>query len=125
MGVKAAPLSELEIARRLPVWCAMSDAFLDTELDAHNCRHMADVVRAQGFTLAEAEAIFRTEVAPAFPGNLLSMAGEWEGWSEQTVRARVLATMKQPFAGLVPRLTLTRVLGAEWAQIAAHLDGAN
>jgi AAA+ superfamily predicted ATPase len=125
MGVKAAPLSELEIARRLPVWCAMSDAFLDTELDAHNYRHMADVVRAQGFTIAEAEAIFRSEVAPAFAANLLSVAGEWAGWSEQTVRAHVLATMNQPFAGLVPRVMLNRVLGAEWAQISAHLDGAN
>jgi hypothetical protein len=123
--VKAAPLSETEIARRLPVWCAMSDAFLDTELDAHNYRHMADVVREQGFTIAEAKAIFHTEVAPAFAANLLSVAGEWAGWSEQTVRARVLATMNQPFAGFVLRLTLTCVLGAEWAQIAAHLDGAN
>lgn len=103
----------------------MSDAFLDTELDAHNYRHMADVVQAQGFTIAEAEAIFRTEVAPAFAANLLSVAGQWEGWSEQTVRARVLATMNRPFAGLVPRLTLTHILGAEWAQIAAHLDGSN
>jgi hypothetical protein len=114
-------LSEEEIARRLPVWCALSDAFLDTELDAHTYRHMAEVIRTQGFTAAEAEAIFREEVAPAFAYNLWSVAGEWAGWPEATVRERVLAGESGPLAALVNRIALGRYLDEEWARIAAYL----
>jgi hypothetical protein len=118
----ATRLSDTEIARRLPVWCALSDAFLDTELDAHAYRHMANVICAQGFTAAEAEAIFRTEVGPAFAGNLWSVAGEWAGWPEATVRERVLANRNGGFAAFVNRITLGRHLDEEWAHIAAHLQ---
>ena len=117
----AAQFSEPEIARRLPLWVALSDAFLDTELDAQTYRHMAAVIRAQGFTTAEAEAIFREEVAPAFAYNLFSVAGEWAGWPEATVRERVLAGRGGLLAALVNRVTLGGYLDDEWARIAAHL----
>lgn len=114
-------LSEEEISRRLPVWCALSDAFLDTELDAQAYRHMADTICAKGFSATEAEAIFREEVAPAFAYNLWSVAGEWVGWPEATVRERVLAGESGPLATLVNRIALGRYLDEEWARIAAHL----
>lgn len=116
-----AQLSDPEIARRLPVWCALSDAFLDTELDAQAYRHMADVICAQGFAAAEAEAIFRKDVAPAFACNLWSVAGEWAGWPEATVRERVLEGGGGMIATFVNRVALGRFLDEEWARIAAHL----
>lgn len=121
MQVRAARFSEAEIARRLPVWCALSDAFLDTELDQRAYRHIAKVIRAQGFGAAEGEAIFRDEVAPAFAYNLWSVAGEWAGWPETTVRERVLAGKYGPLATLVNAAMLARHLDEEWARIAAHL----
>lgn len=123
MQVRAARFSEAEIARRLSVWCALSDAFLDTELDERAYRHMAEVIRAQDFTAAEAEAIFRDEVAPAFAYNLWSVAGDWAGWPETTVRERVLAGKNGPLSALVNRMMLGRHLDEEWARIAAHLTG--
>lgn len=84
---------------------------------------MAEVIGAQGFTAAEAEVIFRKEVAPAFAYNLWSVAGEWAGWPEATVRERVLAGASGPLAALVNRVTLGRYLDGEWARIAAHLPG--
>lgn len=117
----AAQFSDAEIARRLPVWCALSDAFLDTELDEQTYRHMAQVIRAQGFTAAEAEAVFRDEVAPAFAANLWSVAGEWAGWSEDTVRARVLSGRGGFLPAVVNRVILGRHIDDEWARIAAHL----
>lgn len=119
--MRAARFSEAEIARRLPVWCALSDAFLDTELDERAYRQMAEVVCAQGFTAADSEAIFRDEVAPAVAYNLLSVAGEWAGWPETTVRERVLAGKNGLFSALVNRMMLGRHLDEEWARIAAHL----
>ncbi len=117
-----AQLSEPEIARRLPVWCALSDAFLDTELTPRSYRHMAEVICAQGFSPAEAEAIFRDEVAPAFGYNLWSVAGVWEGWPEATVRERVLAGGSGPLAALVNRMALGRIIREEWARIAVYLQ---
>jgi hypothetical protein len=116
-----AQLSELEIERRLPVWCVLSDVFLDTELDVRGYRHMAEVIRAQGFNAAEAEAIFRKEVAPAFACNLWSVAGEWAGWPEVTVRERVLSGGSGPLAALVNRVAMGRYLDEEWARVAAQL----
>jgi len=121
IDLAGAQFSEPEIARRLPVWCALSDAFLDTELDTQTYRHMAEAIRAQGFTAAEAETIFREEVAPAFAYNLWSVAGVWAGWPEATVRERVLAGGRGPLAALVNRIALGRYLDEEWARIAAHL----
>ncbi len=72
------PISELEIARRMPVWSALSDIFLDQELRPSAYRYIADTIMANGFSPAEAEAMFRDEVAPAFAINLWSVAGEWQ-----------------------------------------------
>lgn len=79
-----------EIARRSPVWQALSDLFLDTELQPYNHRHIADAIRRAGYSVAEAEAILRDEVAPVLFTNLLSVAGEWAPWSDAYVRKVVL-----------------------------------
>jgi len=116
-----AQLSEAEIARRLPVWCALSDLFLDTAFDASHDRRIAEVIRAGGFSAREAEDILMHEVAPAFGANLRSVAGEWAGWSEDFVREQVLARRRSIPSRIVNRLTIDHHLKSEWARIAAHL----
>ncbi|MBU2588002.1 MAG: hypothetical protein KJ872_07815 [Alphaproteobacteria bacterium] len=116
-----AQLSDAEIARRLPVWTALSDVFLDTELDPQEYSHIADVIRQSGYAAGEAEAIFRDEVAPAFSVNLRSVAGEWQGWPEDYVRDRVLARRGAMLAKLSSRLFHRSFLNEQWALIARHL----
>lgn len=103
----------MEIARRLPVWCALSDVFLDAELDEHCYRDIVEVIGANGFAGVEAEAILRTEVAPAFAYNLWSVAGEWAGWSEATVRELVLAISDRSFGTCINRLMLGKHIAAD------------
>ncbi len=117
----SAQLSQAEIARRLPVWTALSDVFLDTELDPQEYSHIADVIRQSGYTAGEAEAIFRDEVAPAFSVNLWSVAGEWQGWPEDYVRERVLARRSSTLAKISSRLLHRRFLNEQWALIAVNL----
>jgi hypothetical protein len=93
--LKTNVLTQMEIARRSPVWWALSDLFLDTELQPHDHRHIAEVIRRAGYSFAEAEAILRNEVAPVFITNLLSMAGEWVSWPEDFVRDRIMEHLEK------------------------------
>lgn len=90
-------LSEAEIERRLPVWHALSDLFLDTELQPSDHKWIASVLDSSGFSKAELRAILEEEVAPAFGVNLLSVAGEWTSWSEEEVRVIVLRSLNRHF----------------------------
>ncbi len=78
-----------EIDRRAPVWHALSELFLDTELDQSDLGVIAEKIRAAGFSADQAEEVLCREVAPVFWTNLLQVAGEWEPWSEQQVRELV------------------------------------
>ncbi|PKP65921.1 MAG: hypothetical protein CVT85_04305 [Alphaproteobacteria bacterium HGW-Alphaproteobacteria-7] len=121
MGVAAAQLSDAEVARRLPVWRALSDIFLDTELDPHHYRRMADAIAQSGFSASEAEAIFRDEVAPAFAANLWDVAGEWQGWPDDYVRERVLAKRGSALSKAANWLFHREMLDREWARVADFL----
>ena len=120
MGVQA--LSNEETARRLPVWTALSELFLDQELQPENYRHMASVIEQSGYSIAEAEDMLRNEVAPAFAVNLWSLAGEWQGWPEDYVRKRVLEKRGSILARAASRLFNKALLESEWAKVAAFLD---
>ncbi len=65
-----------ELARRRPVWKALSDLFLDTEARPW-IPSMALVVLDAGYSDDEMRRIWRNEIVPEFSPNLLSIAGEW------------------------------------------------
>lgn len=92
-------LTEMQIARRSPVWRALSELFLDTELQPDDHQRIAELIRQAGYNVSEAEAILRNEVAPVFFPNMLSMAGEWVPSSEDFVRELVLKRMQQRWRG--------------------------
>jgi hypothetical protein len=85
---------ETEFERRKPVWIALSDLWLDTELMEDDLGRIAEVMRRSGYEVEELREIYLFEVAPVVFPNLLSVAGEWagfdEGWlvGEATKRAR-------------------------------------
>lgn len=65
-----------ELARRRPVWSAMSDLFLDTEV-RWNVPHVARVCAESGYDDEALERIFWAEVFPEAIPNMLGVAGEW------------------------------------------------
>lgn len=87
-------LSDEEIQNRIPVWCALAQLFLDTELHPADFARIAAVIFQAGLSAEEAEKILNQEVAPAFTSNLLNVAGEWAGWSDEFIKERVLAHLK-------------------------------
>ena len=105
------------------MWHALSDIFLDTELQPNGYRWIAGVLASSGYSQVELRSIFENEVAPAFIVNLFSVAGEWTSWSEDEVRQIMLRSLGRRFSllrGMRKRLARP-VVAEEWPKIAAML----
>ena len=72
-----------EKAERIEIWRALSDLFLDTEIDEVSFKYIARVIKNNNFTLSEVEHILWQEVYPVLEGNLRSVAGVWAGWPDE------------------------------------------
>ena len=68
---------------RLKIWRALSDLFLDTEIDELTYKYIARTVEESNLILSEVENILWHEVYPVLEGNLRSVAGVWEGWPDE------------------------------------------
>jgi hypothetical protein len=84
-------LSDAEIGARLPVWDAIADLFLDTEIDERARDHVARTLATSPFSMNELDAIYRHEVAPVVHANLKIVAGEWAGFGEEWLGERIPA----------------------------------
>ncbi|KWV93057.1 hypothetical protein [Erythrobacter sp. YT30] len=115
------PLSEDEIARRLPVWAILSEAFQDTELEDSDYDRMARELAQSGYYADEVEHIYRREVAPAFCVNMLSAAGEWRGWPDDFIKKRVLQKRNSFLSNLVCRLLISGHIQDEWNKLHIRL----
>jgi hypothetical protein len=107
---------------RLPIWHAMSDLFLDTELQETDYRYIARQLAASGKSPSELRLIFDTEVVPAFSFNLVDPAGVWSGWAEPDV----MRIMSRYFAEgpLLPVETgyLNRFAEQAWRALTPYLS---
>jgi hypothetical protein len=74
---------ETEIERRKPVWAALSELWLDTELTHDDLQRIAGVMKTLGYSLSQLREIYLFEVAPIVFGNLLTVAGTWSGFDEE------------------------------------------
>jgi hypothetical protein len=79
-------------AARIKVWVAFANHFLDTETRQDVPLAALTAVEG-GFTIEEARAMWRFEVAPVVGPNLLSVLGEWAGWNEEWLVSRCSEAM--------------------------------
>jgi len=79
--------------RRVAVWEALAEHFLDTETRHHIPRTALECVQA-GLSPEEARAVWHCEVWPALSFNLVDPAGEWAGWNRGWLVQRVLEKRK-------------------------------
>ncbi|WP_442799923.1 DUF7079 family protein [Pseudomonas sp. AA27] len=68
--------------RRLKVWQALSELFLDTEIDHGTFTYVAKAVIDSQYSSEEIRIILWGEVFPVLESNLRSVAGEWAGWTD-------------------------------------------
>lgn len=83
-------LAHLDIDNRRPVWKALSDLFLDTELEDSDLIRIARTLAESAYSLEEAETILYCEVYPVCIGNLLCVAGEWDGFDDDWLAKSIL-----------------------------------
>lgn len=78
---------------RLPVWEALSDFFLDTELGEKDHQRISEVLASSPYSIQDIEDILRFEVYPVLIWNLRSVAGEWagfdRGWLQEQIQPRL------------------------------------
>ena len=82
-----------ELELRKPVWVAMSDLFLDTDVRVHFAFAALKLAESP-FIVEQLTEIFTHELAPALGGNLISVAGEWAGFDSEWVVETVLKGLR-------------------------------
>jgi hypothetical protein len=83
-------LSGFDLAARRPVWLALAELFLDTDV-RFGYVAVAAALAESTYSLEELRRILDDEVTPALQGNLLQMAGEWAGFDEEWMVEQVSA----------------------------------
>ena len=80
----------VNIEQRRPIWLALSEFYLDTELQDSDFRHIAFTILDSPYSLDEVKKINKYEVFPILQPNLLSPAGEWAGFDEDWLVEKIL-----------------------------------
>ena len=114
-----------DLASRRPVWEALSELFLDTDVSlARNSR--AGILAASPYSLEELERILIDEIYPICKYNLFGVAGAWSGFDQAWLEARILRRLRSRLRPLhtlnLGRLTVPR--SAEWAATKAGVADA-
>ena len=95
--------SDAPTSQRTAVWIALSELWLDTELDAADLDQVARVLAASPFGAEELRWIHEAEVAPVLSRNLRATAGVWDGFDREWL-ARECAAAARRSSGLGARL---------------------
>ena len=72
-----------DLAIRRPVWRALSEFYLDTELMDADFERIAAVFNQSGLDRDTIKEVDLYEVFPLLQLNLLSVAGVWDGFDEE------------------------------------------
>jgi hypothetical protein len=114
------PLRE-DLERRRPVWEALSDLFLDNELQDYDHRHIARVLAASGYTNEELELILRHEVGRVVGENLLCVAGVWDLFDPKWLEEEILKNQRG-WRRWIPRCSGFGMIRKDWQRVCVLLD---
>lgn len=89
-------LTPEEIERRKPVWFALSELWLDTELRDADLHYIAKIMVDSGYSLNELRVICDSEIAPIVYKNLLTPVGVWSGFDETWLAQQIITQMNKP-----------------------------
>jgi hypothetical protein len=74
---------------RKPIWNALSEFYLDTELDDDSIAKIAGIILESPYSMEEVKQINKYEVYPILQWNLLSTAGEWDYFDSEWLEGRI------------------------------------
>jgi hypothetical protein len=113
-------------ARLRAARAALSELFLDTELDGRDLARIAQVVTGTGLRRDELEHVFTDELEPLLAGNLNVPAGEWQGfdieWIEAQIRERAgQGTVRKAIGRAMRAVRGASAARADWDRLKALL----
>ncbi|MGU3374325.1 DUF7079 family protein [Chryseobacterium sp. M5A1_1a] len=83
-------MEEDSLEKRKKIWVALSELYLDTELQEFDFKYVATILFESPFTFKEIKRIDQYEVFPVLFSNLLIPAGEWVGFHEQVLVENIM-----------------------------------
>ncbi len=110
-------------ALRIPVWLALSDLYLDTDVTM-SYDYIVRTLAASPFSLDELHEMLMYDVHPVLYSNLMSMAGEWGCFDEAWLTERVLAVREQPRWRRRFTQWFVRDIGTQWRTLAPMIQAA-
>jgi hypothetical protein len=112
------------IQQRKQVWQALSELFLDTELQEYDFAYISRVLAESGHTDNELHCILFGEVFPACISNLRHPAGEWSGFNMDWLVEEILSkAVRTPANVLLPPPDYW-MIEREWRRVLALLPEA-
>lgn len=79
----------INIVERKPIWIALSEFYLDTELGDADFRQIAFTILESPYSFEEVRTINKYEVFPVLKSNLLGPTGVWAGFDEEWLIDRI------------------------------------
>ncbi|WP_284283507.1 DUF7079 family protein [Portibacter lacus] len=93
--MKKIPFNKKDLVKRKPIWIAISNLYLDTELQDYQHKNIAKIINESPYSLAEVQAIDKYEVFPILKTNLISVAGAWSGFKEDWLVKSILEKLEK------------------------------
>ena len=106
-----------DLPRRRPVWEALSDLFLDTELNEVTLRSIAKCLAESRYSDKEVHAILFREVYPVCIPNMHDVAGVWAGFQTEWLEREILRTTSRAIPEDAPLPADYWMIEAEWRRV--------
>ncbi|MEQ1513809.1 MAG: hypothetical protein ABL934_14160 [Lysobacteraceae bacterium] len=101
------------IDARIPVWVALSDLYLDTDVTlSHD--DIARTLAVSPYPIDVLHEMLMYDVHPALYVNLMSVAGEWAGFDQSWLVERMMQTRRQPRWRRRISHWFVRDIGVQW-----------
>ena len=100
------------IEERKPIWIALSDFYLDTELQESDFKRIAHTISESPYSIEQVKEINKYELFPVLQWNLISVAGEWAGFNEELLVKFITDSLQ--------KRNITRKLGIEISYLTFH-----
>ena len=97
-----------DLAARRPVWHALSDPYLDTDVSL-SLKWRVDILAASPYPVDELQAILFDEVNPVCRLNKWVVAGAWAGFDLDWLEERIVARRGRPSRWLLATAWATRL----------------
>jgi hypothetical protein len=117
------PAASDDLDVRIPVWVALSELYLDTDVAAFH-EHIASTLAASPYPLEALHGMLMYEVHPALYPNLMSVAGEWAGFDDAWLVERITAVRAQPRWRRRITHWFARDIGAQWRTLEPMIQAA-